>query len=75
MVNGDLNLNKLLEYFKKKNYEKQINNDLEQKMPLNENNTKYISNRKDIIIYLIAGLIKKTVWKKNLLYKNDSILC
>ena len=29
MVNGDLNLNKLLEYFKKKNYEKQINNDLE----------------------------------------------
>ena len=75
MVNGDLNLNKLLEYFKKKNYEKQINNDLEQKMPLNENNTKYMSNRKDIIIYLIAGLIKKTVWKKNLLYKNDSILC
>ena len=75
MVNGDLNLNKLLEYFKKKNYEKQINNDLEQKMPLNENNTKYMSNRKDTIIYLIAGLIKKTLWKKNLLYKNDSILC
>ena len=44
-------------------------------MPLNENNTKYMSNRKDTIIYLIAGLIKKTLWKKNLLYKNDSILC
>ena len=51
---------KLLEHFMKKNYKKQINKDLGYKKPLKEKETNYTSNGKDMIIHLIAGLIKKT---------------
>ena len=50
----------LLEHFMKKNYKKQINKDLGYKKPLKEKETNYTSNGKDMIIHLIAGLIKKT---------------
>ena len=43
----------------KKKYKKQINKNLGQKESLKEKETNYISNGKDMIIYLIAGLIKK----------------
>ena len=33
-----------------------------------------MSNGKDMIIHLIAGLIKRTSWDEILLYKNESIL-
>ena len=56
------------EYFMKKNYKKQINKDLGQKQSLKEKEIKYKSNGKDMIIHLIAGLIKM------ILYKNESIL-
>ena len=59
---------KSLEYFMKKNYKKQINKDLGQKQSLKENEIKYMSNGKDMIIHLIAGMIKM------ILYKNESIL-
>ena len=59
---------KLLEYFIKKNYKKEINKDLEQKKSLKEKEINYMSNGKDMIICLIAGLIKM------ILYKNESIL-
>ena len=44
----------------KKNYKKQINKDLGQKKSLKEKEVNYMSNGRDMIIYLIAGLIKKT---------------
>ena len=50
----------LLEHFMKKNYKKQINKDLGQKKSLKEKEINYMSNGKDMIIHLIAGLIKKT---------------
>ena len=50
----------LLEHFMKRNYKKQINKNLGQKKLLKGKVIKYTSNRKDIIIHLIAGLIKKT---------------
>ena len=59
---------KSLEYFMKKNYKKQINKDLGQKQSLKEKEIKYMSNGKDMIIHLIAGMIKM------ILYKNESIL-
>ena len=59
---------KSLEYFMKKNYKKQINKDLGQKQSLKEKGIKYMSNGKDMIIHLIAGMIKM------ILYKNESIL-
>ena len=43
----------------KKKYKKQINKNLGQKESLKEKETNYISNGKGMIIYLIAGLIKK----------------
>ena len=51
---------KLLEHFMKKNYKKQINKDLEQKKSLKEKKMNYMSNEKDMIIHLMAGLAKKT---------------
>ena len=51
---------KLLEHFMRKNYKKQINKDLGQKKSLKEKETNYMSNGKDIIIDLTAGLLKKT---------------
>ena len=59
---------KSLEYFMKKTYKKQINKDLGQKQSLKEKEIKYMSNGKDMIIHLIAGMIKM------ILYKNESIL-
>ena len=44
----------------KKNYKIQINKDLGQKKSLKEKEINYMSNGRDMIIYLIAGLIKKT---------------
>ena len=44
----------------KKNYKKQINEDLGQKKALKEKEINYMSNGKGAIIHLIAGLIKKT---------------
>ena len=44
----------------KKNYKKQINKNLGQKKSLKGKLINYTSNRKDIIIHLITGLIKKT---------------
>ena len=43
-----------------KNYKKQINKDLEQKKSLKEKKMNYMSNEKDMIIHLMAGLVKKT---------------
>ena len=50
----------------KKNYKKQINKDLRiKKKSLKEKEMNYMSNRKDMIIHLIAGLIKKKLnWMK-----------
>ena len=53
-------MKKLLEHFMRKNYKKQINKDLGQKKSLKEKETNYMSNGKDIIIDLTAGLLKKT---------------
>ena len=44
----------------RKNYKKQIIKDLGQKKSLKGKETSYMSNGKDIIIDLIAGLLKKT---------------
>ena len=59
---------KLLEVFMKKNCKKQVKKNLEYKKYLKEKVINYMSNGKDMIIVLIVGLIKKT------LYKNESIL-
>ena len=52
----------------KKNCKNQIKNNLEQKKYLKEKVINCMSNGKDMIIVLIVGSIKKT------LYKNESIL-
>ena len=52
----------------KKNYKKQIEKDLGKKKSLKKGNKLYMSNGEDMIINLIAGLIK------NFLYKIESIL-
>ena len=44
----------------KKNYKKQITKNLEQKKSLKEKETNYTSNGNDMIIHLIAVLIRKT---------------
>ena len=59
---------KLLEVFMKKNYEKLIKNNLEYRKYLKEKVINYMSNGKDMIIHLIAGLIK------NIFYKDESPL-
>ena len=59
---------KLLEVFMKKNYKKLIKNNLENKKYLKEKVINYMSNGKDMIIHLIAGLIK------NIFYKDESPL-
>ena len=45
----------------KKNYKKQVKNNLEQKKYLKGKVINYMSNGKGIVIYLIVGLIKKIV--------------
>ena len=59
---------KLLEVFMKKNYKKLIKNNLEYRKYLKEKVINYVSNGKDMIIHLIAGLIK------NIFYKDESTL-
>ena len=51
---------KLLERFTKNNYKKQINKDSRFKKSLKGKEINYMSNGKDMIIYLIAGSVKKT---------------
>ena len=58
---------KLLEVSMKKNYKKLVKKNLEEKKCLKEKVINFVSNGKDMIIVLIAGLIKKK------LYKNESI--
>ena len=58
-VINDLMVKKLLEHFIKKNCKKQIDKDLGQKKSLKEKEMNDMLNGKDII-YIIAGLIKKT---------------
>ena len=53
----------------KKYYKKQINKDLGQQKSLKENEISYMSNGKDMIIYSIAGSMKKTLLNEILLYK------
>ena len=54
---------KLLENFMKKNYERLIKKNLGLKRWLKEKVINYMSNGKVIIIHLIVGLIKKTLYK------------
>ena len=58
---------KLLEHFMKKNCKRLIKKNLEQKKYLNEKVISCMLNGKGMIILLIVGLIKKT------LYKNESV--
>ena len=53
-------MKKVLEHFMKKNYKKQIEKDLGKKKSLKKGNINHMSSRKDIIIHVIAGLIKIT---------------
>ena len=62
-----LMVKKLLEHFMKRSYKKQINKNLELQKQLKGKETNYMSNGRGMIILLILGLIKKT------LYKNESI--
>ena len=57
---NDLNREKIIGNFYEKELQKQINKDLGQKNSLKEKEINYMSNVKNIIIHLIAGLIKKT---------------
>ena len=59
---------KLLEHFMKKNCKRLIKKNLEQKKYLKEKVINCMSNGKDMIIHLIVGLMKKT------LYKDEPIL-
>ena len=51
---------KLLNYFMKKSYKRQINKNLELKKVSKEKVKNYMSNGKVMIVRLIARLIKKT---------------
>ena len=57
---NDLNGEKIIGNFYEKELQKQTNKDLGQKNSLKEKEINYMSNVKNIIIHLIAGLIKKT---------------
>ena len=61
-------MKKLLEVFKKKNCKKLVKKNSEKEKYSKEKVINCMSNGKDMIIHLIVGLIKKT------LYKNESIL-
>ena len=67
-VVSELNGEKLMEVFMKKNYKKLVKKNLEQKKYLKEKMINCMSNEKGMIAVFIVGLIKKTS------YKNDSIL-
>ena len=56
-------MEKLLEHFMRKNYKRLINKNLEKKKlekVIKKKGDKLMSNGKVMIVYLIAGLIKKT---------------
>ena len=55
-------------FYEKQLWKTRIKKDLEQKKQLKGKEISYMSNRKDMIIHLITGLTKKT------LYKNASII-
>ena len=59
MIN-DLNGEKIIRTFYEKELQKAINKDLGLKKWLTEKETNYMWNGKDMIIYLISALIKKT---------------
>ena len=65
---SDLTGESTLEFFLKKNFNKLVKKNLEQKKYLKEKVINFMLNGKDMIIHLIVGLMKKT------LYKNESIL-
>ena len=65
---SELNGEPTLEFFLKKNFNKLVKKNLEQKKYLKEKVINFMLNGKDMIIHLIVGLMKKT------LYKNESIL-
>ena len=60
-------VNQLLEVFMKKNCKKQIKKNSEKKKYLKEKAINCMSNGKDTIIHLIVGLIKKTLYKIELI--------
>ena len=55
-----LMVKKLLGHFMKKSYKKQTKKNLELKKESRKKVISYMSNGKDMIIHLLAGLIKKT---------------
>ena len=67
-VINDFNGEESIRTFYEKELKKQINKDLGWKKLLKEKEINYMSSGKDMIIHLIAGLIKM------ILYKNESIL-
>ena len=60
--------NQLLEVFYEKDLQKNSQEKFRIKMDLKEKVINHMSNEKDMIVVLIVGLMKKT------LYKNESIL-
>ena len=66
-VISDLNGEEIFGTFYEKESQKTNPKELEQGKYLKENETSYMSNRKDMIIHLIVGLIKR------MLNKNDPI--
>ena len=58
---------KLLEDCVKKNYKKQLHKDLGWKKSLEEKERNHMSNGKDMITHLIAGLIKIFLYKNVLI--------
>ena len=62
-VISDLNGEEIFGTFYEKESQKANPKELEQGKYLKENETSYISNRKDMIIHLIVGLVLKTLYK------------
>ena len=62
-VISDLNGEEIFGTFYEKESQKTNPKELEQGKYLKENETSYMSNRKDMIIHLIVGLISKTLHK------------
>ena len=56
-------VNRSLEHSMKNNCKRQIKKNLEQRKYLRKKEASYTSNGRDMIIHLIAELIKKTLYK------------
>ena len=56
-------VNRSLEHSMKNNCKRQIKKNLEQRKYLRKKEANYTSNGRDMIIHLIAELIKKTLYK------------